>query len=111
MRGKESAVTNKENDGATVDINPPSDKINEFDDEMILYDLPPIISVPVSSVMRDEMSIGKSKKYLFFETKDNDGKGNCFYNNILNSNAFSPGSKIDCEYDNDSLLALREDLQ
>jgi hypothetical protein len=106
MRGKESAVTNKKNDGAMVDINPPSGKINESDDEMILYDLPPIISVPVSSGMRDEMSIGKSEKYLFFETKDNDGKGNCFYNSILNSNAFGPGSKIDCDYDNDSLLAL-----
>jgi hypothetical protein len=99
------------NEEKSVDGSPPSCKDEEIDDVMIKYDLPPIISVPVSSVMRDEMSIGKSEKYLFFETKDNDGKGNCFYNSILNSNAFSLESKIDCDYDYDSLLAMREDLQ
>jgi hypothetical protein len=59
--------------------------------------------------MRDEMEIGKSDKYLFFETKDNDGEGNCFYTSILNSNAFSPAATIDDDVD--TLLAMREELQ
>jgi hypothetical protein len=46
LKGKESASNNKENDGATVDINPPNGKDNEFDYEIIEYDL------PLSSVSR-----------------------------------------------------------
>jgi hypothetical protein len=116
---KEQLHHNKENNGATidikppfgatVDINPPSGNAIEFDEEIIEYDLPTIVGVPVSSVMRNEMEIGKSDKYLFFETKDNDGKGNCFYTSILNSNAFSPAATIDDDVD--TLLAMREELQ
>jgi hypothetical protein len=112
LNEKVLAGINKDNDGGMVTIIPTSANANEFNNEIIEYDLPPIIRVPVSSVMRDEMDIGIFDKYLFFETKDNDGKGNCFYNSILNSNAFSPAvtsAEDDCKYD--SLLAMIEDLQ
>jgi hypothetical protein len=102
----------KENETVKIDMNPPHVNVEDFDDEIIEYDLPAIVGVPVSSLMREEMEIAMADKYLFFETKDNDGKGNCFYNSILNSNAFSPAATtIDDDHDFDPLLAMREDLR
>lgn len=72
--------------------------------------LPSLVRVPLSDQIRGEMVIAISEKYLYLEPTDNDGRGNCFYDSILQSNAFSKTANFDFnKYTN--AMALREDLQ
>jgi hypothetical protein len=78
-------------------------------DEDNLPPLPPLVCVPVSSLMRDEMLIPKSENYLYLVPKDNPGKGNCFYDSILLSNVFNP--ILNGKYMYKSSFDVRKDLQ
>jgi hypothetical protein len=59
--------------------------------------------------MHDEMIIPKSELKLYFSPKDNDGKGNCFYNGILFSNRFVQTANFEDSYENS--LELQRELQ